>query len=65
MFPVLIVALWGLGPDTTLGDDIVAYAVPKWDKKWATASAPRWPWKHFATATRGGPILFRGSGATR
>lgn len=33
MFPMLIVALWGLGPDTTLGDDIVAYARSKMGEK--------------------------------
>ena len=33
MFPMLIVALWGLGPDTTLGDDIVAYARSKVGQK--------------------------------
>jgi hypothetical protein len=33
MFPMLLVALWGLGPDTTLGDDIVAYARLKLGQK--------------------------------
>ncbi len=33
MFPLLIVALWGLGPNPTLGDDIVAYARSKLGQK--------------------------------
>jgi hypothetical protein len=33
MFPMLLVALWGLGPDTTLGDDVVAYACSKLGQK--------------------------------
>ena len=33
MFPMLLVALWGLGPDTTLGDDIVAYVRSKLGQK--------------------------------
>ena len=33
MFPMLIVALWGLGPDSTLGDNIVAYARSKVGQK--------------------------------
>ena len=33
MFPMLLVALWGLGPDTTLGDDVVAYARSKLGQK--------------------------------
>src|SRR5271166_5673577 len=33
MVPMLLVVLWGLGPDTTLGDDIVAYARSKLGQK--------------------------------
>jgi len=33
MFPMLIVALWGLGGSPTLGDDIVAYARSKLGQK--------------------------------
>jgi hypothetical protein len=33
MFPLLIVALWGLGSDTTLGAEIVAYARSKMGQK--------------------------------
>ena len=33
MFPMLLVAVWGPGPDTTLGDDIVAYVRSKLGQK--------------------------------
>jgi hypothetical protein len=65
MFPMLIVALWGLGPDTTLGDDIVAYARSKVGQKVGNGECTSLAVDALRQCHAGGPILFWVSGATR
>ncbi len=65
MLSLLIVALWGLGTDSTIGADIVSYARSRMGQKVGNGECTSLAEEALHHCDARGPTRFRESGGTR